>query len=185
MAAPSGESFGVDISAYEGIEVERIAREETFKAAVRTQNQWRENLDKGKGALGRHGRYRESGTSDTQFRNTGEAVNDITVTPAEPSLEHFVGGDVIQLAIAEFGRVPSPNSPPPYQAIADWAREKGLQPDQGETFEEMVDAIRWAIADRGIPGFAPARLAAQQVGPEFEENTIRRLNEEIGEQSGD
>lgn len=175
-------SFSVSISEYDGIEVEKITSEEAFKAAVRTMNQWRENLDKGEGAAGVHGSYRESGAGDTQYRNTGGTANDITVEPqTEGSLEYTVGGDSIPLAVAETGRVPTPNSPPPFDPIADWAREKGLEPDGDETFEEMVDGIRWAIAQRGIPGFQPGRLAAKQVGPTFEENVTERINEEIDE----
>lgn len=170
---PSGESFSVAIEEYEGIDVERITSEEAFKAAVRTQTRWRENLDKGRGAEGSH---------NGGYRNTGEAASDITVEPKEPgALEYFIGGDVVQLAVAEIGRVPTPGSPPPFDAIADWAREKGLQPEGDQSFEDMVEAIRWSIADNGLEGFAPGRLAGEEIGPTFEENVIRRINEELGE----
>jgi len=173
------DAYSVDINEYRGIiddgkRLERISREEAFKAAVRTQREWRTNLDRGEGAVGSHPR---------SYRNTGEAAGDITVTPADPegSDEFRVGGDVVQLAVAEFGRVPSPGSPPPFEAIADWARERGLSPDEG-TFEEMVDAIRWSIADNGLEPFGPGRLAAQEVGPTYQENVEERLSNIIGEQ---
>jgi hypothetical protein len=177
------DAYSVQINEYEGITdddgktLAQIAREEAFKAAIRTQEQWRENLDKGQGAVGSHPRA---------YRNTGEAVGDITVEPADPeaSNEFRVGGDVVQLAVAEFGRVPTPGSPPPFEAIADWARERGLSPEGEDTFEEMVDAIRWAIADNGLEPFGPGRLAAQEVGPTYQENVEERLNNIIEEQEG-
>jgi len=166
-------AYSVDINEYEGIieggkRLQQIAREEAFKAAVRTQRAWRENLDRGEGAVGSHPR---------SYRNTGEAAGDITVAPADPegSDEFRVGGDAVQLAVAEFGRVPTPGSPPPFEAIADWARERGVSPDDG-TFEEMVDAIRWAIADEGLEPFGPGRLAAQEVGPTYQKNVEERIN---------
>jgi hypothetical protein len=173
------ESFSVDIDEYEGLvddgtDLEMVAREEAYKAAIRTQRAWRKNLDQGKGAVGSHPR---------SYRNTGEAAGDITVVPESPDkgTEFKVGGDVVQLAVAEFGRVPTPGSPPPYDAIVDWARERGLSPDEG-TFEEMVNAIRWAIADRGLEPFGPGRLAAQEVGPTYEANVTGRINSIIEEQ---
>ena len=177
------ESFSVDINGYEGItdedgkSLEQIAREEAYKAAIRTQSTWRENLEQGKGAVGSHPRG---------YRNTGEAVGDITVTPSDPeaSNEFRVGGDVVQLAVAEFGRVPTPGSPPPFDAIADWARERGLSPDEG-TFEEMVEAIRWSIADEGLEPFGPGRLAAQKEGPKYEERATERINSIIEGQETD
>jgi len=174
-----GEPFSVDINEYEGIvddgtDLGMIAREEAYKAATRTQRAWRENLDRGEGAVGSHPR---------SYRNTSEAAGDITVVPGSPDkgTEFEVGGDVVQLAVAEFGRVPTPGSPPPYDAIADWARERGLSPDEG-TFGEMVDAIRWAIADEGLEPFGPGRLAAQEVGPTYEANVTERINSIIEEQ---
>lgn len=178
--ASSANSFSVDIKEYEGLvddkaDLERIASEEAFKAAIKTQREWRNNLDEGRGAVGSHPR---------PYRNTGEAINDITVVPAEEgATEYRVGGDVVQLAVAEFGRVPTPGSPPPFAAISDWARERGLTPEGGQTWEQMVDAIRWSIADEGLPAFGPGRLAAQQVGPEYEEAVIERINRLIDEQS--
>lgn len=173
------EPFSVDISEYEGLvdddaDLEQIASEEAFKAAIRTQRVWRKNLDEGKGAVGSHPR---------SYRNTGEAAGDITIEPqSEGATEYRVGGDVVQLAVAEFGRVPTPGSPPPFDAIADWARERGLRPEEGQSFEEMVDAIRWSIADNGLEPFAPGRLAAQEVGPTYEENVRERIEQLIEEQ---
>lgn len=169
------DEFNIDVTEYEGIDVDRIAREEAFKAAVRTQNEWRDNLDQGTGATGSHGR---------SYRNTGEAINSVVVSPqSDDASEYVVGGDVVQLAVAEFGRVPTPNSPPPFDAIADWARERGLQPDGDQSFASMVDAIRWSIARNGLDGFAPGRLAAKEVGPTYRESVIERINDEIDRQS--
>lgn len=175
--------YSVDISEYHGIEddqgrsIEQIASNEAFKAAVRTQRVWRKNLASGDGAVGSHPRA---------YRNTGEAVGDITVSPAEEgATEYRVGGDVVQLAVAEFGRVPTPGSPPPFEAIADWARERNINPEGNETFEEMVDAIRWSIADNGLEPFAPGKLAAQEVGPEYERNVTERINSILDGQSSE
>lgn len=176
------EPYSVEISEYEGLvdgdaDLEQVASEEAFKAAIRTQSAWRENLDKGRGAVGSHPR---------SYRNTGEAAGDITVTPSsEGASEYQVGGDVVQLAVAEYGRVPTPGSPPPFEAIADWARERGLRPEEGQSFEEMVDAIRFSIADEGLPPFGPGRLAAQEEGPKYEQRVEERINRIIEEQSSD
>lgn len=168
------DEFDIDVSEYEGVDIERIASEEAFRAAINTQNEWRDNLDQGVGAAGSHGR---------QYRNTGEAINDITISPqSEGASEYLVGGDVVQLAVAEWGAVF--DGPPPFEPIADWAGEKGLNPEEGQTFEEMVNAIRWGIAEHGLEGFAPGRAAAKEVGPTYEENVIERLNEQI-EENGD
>lgn len=178
--AKAGDPFSVDIDEYEGITDEngnglrKIAQEEAYKASVRTRQVWRQNLNEGKGAVGSHPRA---------YRNTGEAAGDITVVPSEPegANEFVVGGDVVQLAVAEFGRVPTPGSPPPFEAIADWARERGISPDEG-TFEDMVEAIRWSIADEGLEPFAPGRLAAQKVGPEYVDSVEERINGIIEDQ---
>ena len=176
---PSGESFEVDLDPYEWIEVERIASEEAFRAAINTMNAWKANLDEGIGEAGKHAQYRNNGKEDTQYRNTGEAVDSITVEPQEPGhLEYTVGSDRVQVAVAETGRSPG-EPPPPFKPIEDWANEKGLEPEDGQTWEEMINGIRFAIAERGIPGFKPAEQAGNEIGPEFEENTVRRLNEEI------
>jgi hypothetical protein len=173
------EQYSVDIDEYEGLtddgaDIEQIASEEAFKAAVRTQRAWRENLDEGKGAIGSHPR---------SYRTTGEAAGDITVTPTEEGAEEYeVGGDVVQLAVAEFGRVPTPNSPPPFDAIADWARERGLRPEGEQSFEEMVEALRWSIAEEGLEPFGPGRLAAQQEGPEYERRAKERIERAIEEE---
>lgn len=176
---PAGDSFEVNLDPYEGINVEEIASEEAFRAAVNTMNAWKENLDEGVGEAGTHAQYRENGKEDTQYRNTGEAVDSITMDPQEPGhLEYEVGSNRVQVAVAEVGRSPG-SPPPPFKPIADWAREKGIEPEGDQSFEAMVNAFRFAIAERGIPGFKPAKRAADAIGPEFERRTVERLNEEI------
>lgn len=147
----------------------KIFKEEIFKAAVRCRNEWQQNLQKGIGAEGFHG---------GEWRDTGDTINDVTVEPKVPSLEHQVGGDEIGLAIAEYGR--RPNAPmPPHKPIARWAKRKGLTPKEGQTFGSMVFGIRKAIGEKGIRGFAPARLAAVHVNNDIERNIKKRIDEEV------
>ena len=166
--------YDVDVNGYDGIDFEQAAREALEEVAIKTQNQWVENLERGEGADGVHG---------GPYVNTGEAVNDLTVEWVGP-LSVVVGGDVVQLAVAEDGRVPTPGSPPPFEPIADWAREKGLEPDDGQSFEDMVDAIRFSIADEGLEGFAPGQAAVNEVGGELEERPREKVDEQIREATG-
>lgn len=157
--------FEIEVGTYDGIDVEKIASEELFKASLRAQEHWRKNLHEGQGALGSHGH---------PYEFTGESQNDITISPqTEGALEYVVGGDVVQLAVAEFGR--APGSPPPRDAIATWARLKGLVPREGETFDEMVAGLRWHIAKHGLKAFAPAQLAADTVNLDLEERIRARI----------
>lgn len=156
------DDYDVDVDTYDGIDVEKIASEELFSFAVKVKNQWQDNLMAGRGAAGAHGEHRNQGPSPDEFHNTGDAVNDVTVDPqGEGALEYIVGGDVIQLAVAEFGRRPGA-PPPPFDPISRWAREVGLEPEDGQSWENMVDTIRFAIGARGLHGFAPARAAARE-----------------------
>lgn len=167
------DEFSVDFEPYDGVDVFGITREELEKQAVRTQNAWQRNLQKGDGAEGSHG---------GPYVNTGEAMNDITFEFVG-ELEVTVGGDVVQLAVAEFGRAPG-SAPPPFDAIATWAREKGLTPEEG-SFDDMVEGIRWAIADEGLEPFAPAQAAATEQRGRLEVEIRRRLDEALAEQSSD
>lgn len=178
------DDFSVDVSPYEGIDVQKIASEELFKHSLKARDAWVDNLRAGKGASGSHGEHRESGPSPAPYNNTGETQNDVTVEPQqEGSLEYTVGGDVVQLAVAEFGRRPGA-APPPREPIARWADEKGLAPEADQTFDEMVDAIRFAIADRGLHGFAPGRAAAREHdGDALAERVDRRFGQELENQS--
>lgn len=160
------DAFDVDADPYDGINLEKIASEETFKQSVRVANTWRENIRSGEGAAGDHG---------SPFVNTGEAANDVTVDPQqEGALEYVVGGDVIQLLIAEVGRAPGEFPPP--EPIADWMREQlGVQdPDPFP--------VQRHIAEEGIEGFAPARGAANQHKGELEENVLTRIEAELEQQ---
>lgn len=172
----AGDDFDVEIDINgEPLDVATPTREVLEEKAIETQNQWIENLERGVGATGEH----RGG-----YVNTGEAANDVTVEWLD-DFTIIVGGDVVQLAVAEYGRVPTPGRPPPFDAIADWAREKQLEPGEGETFEDMVDAIRWAIADRGLEGFAPAQGAANKVGPTVQPALEQRIEQELEERNAD
>ena len=146
----------------------KIAKEEIFKTAVKVRNEWQNNLQKGIGAEGMHGR---------EYRNTGEAINDITVEPKYPALDMRVGGDVVQLAIAEYGR--RPNAPmPPHEPIARWANEVGLTPKENESFDSMVFKIRRSIGKNGLKAFAPGRLAAIRGTRDLPERITDRIDRE-------
>lgn len=149
-------SYEISVGRLPEIDYSRLISEGLWISAERLRQQWQDNLEEGKGAVGDHGR---------PYVGTSEALNDVTVDPAMPgSFSYLIGGDVIQLAIAEFGRAPG-SSPPPTDAIAQWAREAQLVPHEGETFDQMVESIRWAVAKRGLPAFAPGLLADQIVSP--------------------
>lgn len=162
----SKDEVEVEFDAPEPIDFERLAREELEKHAIRVQASWRENLSNGEGAEGSHG---------GEYRNTGEAINDLTFE-FSGDLEVTVGGDVIQLAVAEFGR--APGSVPPREPIERWAREKGLQPEDGD-FDSMVDAIRFSIGENGLEPFAPGTAAALEHRGELEQNLSDRISDEI------
>ena len=158
----------VTVKRAKGLDLGRIIREEMFNTAQKCRELWQDGLLTGVGA---------DGVRRPWF-HTGEAVNDITVYPTAPiGFDFDVGGDVIQLAVAEFGR--SPGSMPPYEPIAEWARLKGLTPQGDSTFEDMVNGIRWKIYQTGIMGFAPGRRAALLVEPTIAPRFKRRINAEI------
>lgn len=149
-------SYAIKVSRRRRPNHRQIASEELWKAAVRTQNAWRENLDAGIGATGSHGR---------PYVGTGEAIARTTVSPELPGAdEYIVAGETVQHLIAEFGRTPGSKMPPP-EPIERWAREAGLKPRDGETWESMIWTIRRHIAVHGLPGFAPAQLAAATIAP--------------------
>lgn len=149
-------TYEIKIS-YKGLpDYRQIVSEELWKAAERTRQQYQENLEAGKGAAGSHGR---------PYVGTGEAIARTTVYPELPGAdEYVVKGETMQHVIAEFGRTPGSKMPPP-EPIERWAREAGLKPRDGETWESMIWTIRRHIAVHGLPGFAPAQLAAATIAP--------------------
>jgi len=150
----------------------QIVSEELWKAAVRTQQQYQENLEKGLGAEGSHGR---------PYVGTGEAIARTTCFPELPGAdEYLVKGETMQHVIAEYGREPGKRMPPP-EPIERWAREAGLVPREGETFDDMILNIRRHIAAHGLRGFAPGLLAMQTVAPTVEESIKARFKRELEE----
>ena len=161
-------SYEVKVS-YKGLpDYRQIVSEELWKAAERTRQQYQENLEKGLGADGAHGR---------PYVGTGEAIARTTVWPELPGAdEYVVKGETIQHVIAECGRTPGKKMPPP-EPIDRWAREAGLTPREGETWDDMILNIRRHIAVHGLKGFAPAQLAADIVAPTLERNIQARFRE--------
>lgn len=161
-------SYEIKVS-YKGLpDYRQIVSEELWRAAERTRQQYQENLEKGLGADGAHGR---------PYVGTGEAIARTTVSPELPGAdEYLVKGETMQHVIAEYGREPGKRMPPP-EPIERWAREAGLVPREGETWDDMILNIRRHIAVHGLKGFAPAQLAADIVAPTLERNVQARFRE--------
>lgn len=161
-------SYEIKVS-YKGLpDYRQIVSEELWRAAERTRQQYQENLERGLGADGAHGR---------PYVGTGEAIARTTVWPELPGAdEYVVKGETIQHVIAEYGRAPGSKMPPP-EPIDRWAREAGLTPREGETWDDMILNIRRHIAVHGLKGFAPAQLAADIVAPTLERNIQARFRE--------
>ena len=142
------------------IDFERIASEEAFKAAVRTQETWRDNLDA------------------ADWRNTGEGIASIAIEPqTEGASEYKTGSDKVQILVAEKGR--APGSMPPHDDLADWVNEQANLPNRGEDgFENTVFNVRKAIAQHGIEGFQPGQRAFRAERERAVESIKERLNEE-------
>lgn len=148
----------VEVDPYEGLDFQEIANQELQKAAIRTQEYWRDNL------------------RDYGWVDRGEAVNDVAVVKVDDTT-YKIGGDVIQLAIAEFGR--APGEMPPKEDISEWARRKGLQPNEGQDWDGMVYAIRKSIAEDGIEGFSPGRRAAKKASKKVERDVSDHIDREL------
>ena len=114
-----------------------------------------------------------------EWFNDGEAANDITITPPREGADSYtVGGDVIQLLIAEFGRRPGATMPPE-QPIVEWVNEQAEMPSRGDDdFDSVVFLVRRAIGENGIEPIMPARRAWDQVDGEYEERVADRLSDE-------
>ncbi|KAF5071349.1 hypothetical protein DSECCO2_213330 [anaerobic digester metagenome] len=163
-------SYHVEFTLEPAPDIERIVSEELFKAAVRTQNAWKENLQQGKGAEGDHGR---------PYVGTSEAINRTTVHPETPGSDVYeIVGETVQHVIAEFGRRPGARMPP-HEPISEWAKMQGLIPREGETWDEMVLNIRRHIAAHGLEAFAPGLLAMQTVAPTVEGTIKARFKREL------
>lgn len=147
------------------IPFEGITSVALFRVANDTKNNWQDNLDRGVG-LGSHG---------SPYVDTGETVNDVTVEPPEEGSDLYrVGGDVVQLSIAEFGRRPGAPMPPD-EPIRRWARRVGLVPREGETEDDMILGIRRHIAVHGLEGFAPGMAAVLATCDDMPDNLREEL----------
>ena len=162
------ESYRVKIDRRKFPKHREIVSEELFKAAVRGENQYKENLETGQGATGSHGRA---------YVGTGEAIASVTLYPQTPGADLYtVEGPLVQHAVADFGRAPGKRMPPP-EPISRWAKEAGLTPREGETWDEMVLNLQRHIGAHGLKGFAPMQLAAEMIAPTIEPAIRRRIAE--------
>lgn len=153
-------SFRIESKIYGGLNLVQKTQDMLFETAVGAMEDWRKNLDDGVG---------ETGSHKGSYRDTGEAVNDVTISPqSEGAMAYAVGGDTIQLAIAEFGRVATPGKLPPFRPIAEWAKRKGIVSPGEDGYYPIINAIRKKIADNGLAGFAPGLKAANKNNAELE-----------------
>jgi hypothetical protein len=161
-------SYRVKVERRELPKHREIVQEELLKAAIRCENQYKENLETGQGAAGSHGR---------PYVGTSEAINTVALYPQTPGADLYtVEGPLVQHAVAEFGRAPGKRMPPP-EPISRWAKEAGLVPREGETWDEMVLNLQRHIGAHGLKGFAPMQLAAEMVAPSIEQAIRRRIAE--------
>jgi len=155
MAKPSVQ---IKMKLYGGLDLVKEVSDLLFMAAVDTQNKWRGNIELGQGAMGAHGR---------PYVDQGEAKNDVVISPqGTGSMKYAIGGDVVQLFIAEYGRVPTPGRLPPFEPIAEWATRKGITNPAEKDFVWHVNNIRKSISEYGLAGFAPGLGAAIEVNEE-------------------
>jgi len=166
---------GSEFQELDDVPIQQIARDEVFRASVNTQNLWKQILD------------------DYGWRNDGEAINDITIDPqAEGAESYTVGGDVVQLLIAEYGRRPGA-AMPPHEPIADWVHEQSSMPNKGEittmnfgdgpqevSFDSFVFIVRRSIAENGIRAIGAGREAFRRES----ENAKQRVEKRFGEETG-
>jgi hypothetical protein len=162
--------YAIEVT-FQGIpDYHQIVSEELWKAAERTRQQYQENLEKGLGTEGSHGR---------PYVGTGEAINRTNLYPEHPGADVYeIVGETVQHVIAEFGRTPGARMPPA-EPIERWAQEAGLVPRDGETWEGMIFTLRRHIAEHGLRGFAPGLLAMQTIAPTVEAAIKTRFEREL------
>lgn len=168
MAKPA---ITIKFKLYGGLNLTKRVSDLLFSTAVKTQNKWRDNLETGNGALGSHGR---------PYVDEGEAKNDVVFLPqTEGALSYTIGGDVVQLYIAEYGRVPTPGNLPPFTPIAEWAERKGITKKGDKYFYQIINKIRTNIAEYGLAGFAPGLGAAIEINREVEKELLIFIDDAI------
>lgn len=145
------------------VPIARIAREEVFRAAVKTQGAWQDNMD------------------EEDYRNTGETINSITIEPqAQGADAYTVGSDKIAALIGEFGR--APGSFPHVGQLGEWVHEQAGLPDKGDDdFDTAVYNIGKHIAENGLPAYRFGTRAFREVSRELEAELEERFDEEWGE----
>ena len=162
----------VETETYDGIDIEGSSQEALFETAVEAKDRYADNVQTGKG---------ENGSHPGGYVDRGEAINSITISPqSDNASEYRVGGDEIQLLIAEYGRAPN-NTMPPHDDISEWANRNGLVPNDGQTWDDMIFGIRKKIAEDGIQGFAPAQLTANQMRGRLKERAVEKINQDIAD----
>jgi len=141
-------------------DIEKIIREETFKAAIRLMNKWISNIEGGTGSGGSHG---------GPYVNTGESASSIQIDPERQGAEEYtIFSDKIQTLIAEVGRAPG-STPPPFAPISQWVHEKlGIRQGSPDHYG-VVRAIQLSIGKNGIDPFMPMEKAVIDVVADLEQ----------------
>jgi len=151
---------GSEFQELDDVPIQQIARDEIFKAAIRTQETWRAILD-------------EAGWVDE-----GNAKADITISPqGQGADEYEVGGDIIQLIIAEYGR--RPGAPmPPHKPIAEWVHRQAGMPSQGDDgFDNTVFNVRQHIAENGLEPIRAGARAFRRESERAQESVDTEIDE--------
>jgi len=87
-----------------------------------------------------------------QYEGSRQVKFDVPHSYAELGTgERGLDGDDLDYMRAVDGSVgyESPDDPPPFDVIYQWARDRGVTPIEYNSFYAMVDAIRYTIADKG------------------------------------
>lgn len=152
-------SFETEIDTYDGMDIEKVHRENLEYAGVTIQREWRDNL------------------RDVNYKNTGETINSITFEIGDDVVT--IGSDNIAAAIAEFGRRPGAKAPPP-GPLGEWVHEQSGMPNKGdEDFDNTVYLVGQSIAANGLPEYASGRDAFADSIRDIEKDLEKRINAEI------
>lgn len=154
---------GEDFTELDDVPIAKISREEVFKAAVKTQNGWKDNME------------------EENYRSTGEAIESVTIEPQmQGADEYTVGSNKIQVLIGEVGR--APGSFPNVDQLGEWVHEQAGLPDKGDAdFDNAVYNIGKHIAENGLPAYRFGTRAFREVSQELEAELEQRFAEEWDE----
>jgi len=125
-------------------------------------------------------------------KTTGRLEENIDSLMVTPSTIEVGTGVTVQLMPPYDKYLTASTGPgymPPYLPIATWAQAKGLQPQDGQTEEDMVNRIRMGIYARGTSEMARRRYGTDGANPFAErvrddarlDSLIRRVSSLVGD----